>query len=242
MPTQTSLIDIDGIGPVLFKSDARCRRLSIRLKPFEGITVLFPPGYSARKALSFVEEKRQWIISNQAQMEKHEQMHTIFDEQSRFRTRTFQLKVERHESDQIRMILKDGILRVAYPGFLNVTDASVQNAIRQGIEEGLRLEAKAMLPAKVHHFARVYGFPIRKIFIKNLKSRWGSCSAVNNINLNLHLMRLPAHLIDYVVLHELCHTKEKNHGPGFWLLLDKVTDGNARSLAAEMKKFRTTIY
>jgi predicted metal-dependent hydrolase len=55
-------------------------------------------------------------------------------------------------------------------------------------------------------------------------------------------MRLPAHLIDYVVLHELCHTKEKNHGPGFWLLLDKVTDGNARSLAAEMKKFRTTIY
>jgi predicted metal-dependent hydrolase len=242
MPTQSSLINIDGIGPVLFKSDARCRRLSIRLKPFEGITVLFPPGYSPRKALSFVEEKRKWIVSNQAQMEKHEQMLTIFDECTHFRTRTFELRVVQHESDQFRMTLKGGILRVAYPGCLKVADVSVQNAIRQGIEEGLRREAKAMLPAKVQHFARAYGFPINKIFIKNLKSRWGSCSAVNNINLNLHLMRLPGHLIDYVVLHELCHTKEKNHGPGFWRLLDKVTDGKARSLAADMKKYRTTIY
>ncbi len=242
MPTQSSLIDIDGIGPVLFKSDARCRRLSIRLKPFEGITVLFPPGFSPHKALSFVEKKRQWIVSNQAQMEKHEQMLTVFDEQSHFRARTFELKVVQHKSEQFRITLKDGILQVAYPGFLNVKDVSVQNTIRQGIEEGLRREAKSMLPCKVQHFARMYGFHVNKIFIKNLKSRWGSCSAINNINLNLHLMRLPGHLIDYVVLHELCHTKEKNHGPGFWSLLDKVTDGKARSLAAEMKKFRTTIY
>ncbi|WP_291860984.1 M48 family metallopeptidase [Marinilabilia sp.] len=242
MSTQTSLIDIDGIGPVLFRSDARCRRLSIRLKPFEGVVVLFPSGYSIRKALTFVEEKRFWIQQNQSRMAEHEQMKTIFNEQTEFRSRTFQLRVERHQSEKIRMRLKDGILRVAYPRFLNVTDARVQTAIRQAIEEGLRLEAKAMLPGRVRHFAGVNGFKVNKVFIKNLKSRWGSCSSVNNINLNLQLMRLPQHLIDYVVLHELCHTKEKNHGPGFWKLMNKVTDGNARLLDKEMKKYRTTIY
>ncbi len=242
MPTQSSLIDIEGIGPVLFKSDARCRRLSIRIKPFDGVTVLFPPGYSPRKALSFVEEKREWIRKNQAMMVRHEQMKTIFDEQTGFRSRTFELRVVRHRNDQVRMTLEKGILKVAYPEFLNVTDAFVQDAIRYAIEEALRREAKLLLPPRVHYFAKMYGFQVRKVFIKNLKSRWGSCSAVNNINLNLHLMRLPEHLMDYVVLHELCHTREKNHGPGFWRILDDVTNGKARQMAAEMKKYRTTVY
>jgi hypothetical protein len=99
-----------------------------------------------------------------------------------------------------------------------------------------------VLPPKVRTFARQYNFKINKVFIKNMKSRWGSCSAVNNINLNLHLMRLPEHLIDYVVLHELCHTVEKNHGPGFWNLLNKLTEGRAKKLAAEMRQYRTTLY
>lgn len=242
MSVKTSLVEIEGIGPVLFKSDARCKRLSIRLKPFEGVSVLFPPEYSVRKALSFVEEKRAWILQNQSRMVEHERMKTVFNENTKFRSRTFELRIESHQSDQLRMTLNDGILRVAYPYFMKVEDDRVQSAIRQGIEEGLRIEAKMMLPGRVRHFAGLHGFKVNKVFVKNLKSRWGSCSSVNNINLNLQLMRLPQHLIDYVVLHELCHTREKNHGPGFWKLLDRVTGGKARSLASEMKKYRTTIY
>jgi hypothetical protein len=129
-----------------------------------------------------------------------------------------------------------------YPIHVNVADAAFQEAIREGIDKAMRIEAKRILPEKVVRFARQYNFCVNKIFVKNLKSRWGSCSSVNNINLNLQLMRLPDHLIDYVVLHELCHTVEKNHGKGFWLLLDKVTGGKAKYLASEMKKYRTTIY
>ncbi|HIP35703.1 MAG TPA: M48 family peptidase, partial [Crocinitomix sp.] len=59
--------------------------------------------------------------------------------------------------------------------------------------------------------------------------------------LSLHLMRLPEYLIDYVILHELCHTIEKNHGKYFWALLEKVSPG-ARKLAKELKKYNARIY
>jgi len=242
MPEKTSLIHIEGIGPVFFKSDRRCKRLSIRIKPFEGVVVMFPPGYSPRKALAFVEEKKSWIQKNKVRIKEHENAVTIFDETTNFRTRSFQLKIEKAPRDDIRLILHSGILRVLSPQHINVADAPVQNAIRHGIVEAMRIEAKRVLPAKVRTFARQYHFNINKVFIKNMKSRWGSCSAINNINLNLHLMRLPEHLVDYVVLHELCHTVEKNHGPGFWHLLNKLTEGRAKKLAAEMRQYRTTLY
>jgi len=63
---------------------------------------------------------------------------------------------------------------------------------------------------------------------------------VNNINLSIFLMNLPAHLIDYVIIHELVHTVHKNHGPSFWKLLDQHT-GGAKLLAAEMKKHRISL-
>lgn len=242
MSNQTSLIHIEGIGPVRFKADHRCKRLSIRLKPFEGVTVMFPPGFSAKKALAFIEEKRPWIQKNLEKVEGHEKRKTIFNEETVFRTRSFELKVQKQARQDVRMTLEKGVLNVFYPQHVNVADAPVQNAIRHGIEEALRINAKLVLPAKVRYFAEQYNFKVNRVFIKNLKSRWGSCSSVNNINLNLQLMRLPEHLTDYVVLHELCHTAEKNHGPRFWNLLNSVTGGQAKKLAVEMKQYRTTIY
>lgn len=242
MSIQTSVIHIEGIGPVRLKADLRCKRLSIRLKPFEGVTVMFPPGYSAKKALAFVEEKRLWIQKNLEKVGDHEKQKTIFNEATVFRTRSFELKVQKQARQDVRMTLERGILNVFYPQHINVADAPVQDAIRHGIEEALRIEAKMVLPDKVRYFADQYSFTVNRVFIKNLKSRWGSCSSANNINLNLQLMRLPGHLTDYVVLHELCHTVEKNHGPRFWNLLNNVTGGQAKKLATEMRQYRTTIY
>ncbi|MDQ4139276.1 MAG: M48 family metallopeptidase, partial [Bacteroidota bacterium] len=120
-------------------------------------------------------------------------------------------------------------------------DEEVQEFIRQAVEATYRLEAKAYLPGRVAYFAQKFGFTYNKVVIKNTSTRWGSCSAVNNINLNLHLMRLPEALRDYVILHELAHTVEKNHGPRFWALLDRIS-GNARYLDRQMKAYRTSIF
>jgi len=101
--------------------------------------------------------------------------------------------------------------------------------------EILRFKAKSYLPFRVQELAEQYDFKYNRVFIKNLKTRWGSCSYKNNINLNLHLMRLPDKLVDYVILHELAHTKEKNHGKGFYSLMDMLVS-DVSTLECELKK------
>ena len=71
---------------------------------------------------------------------------------------------------------------------------------------------------------------------KRQKTLWGSCTSRNNINLNINLINLPRDLIDYVIVHELVHTKVKNHGPKFWSMLNGLVD-NARALDKKLKGY-----
>ncbi|MBR4228555.1 MAG: M48 family metallopeptidase [Bacteroidales bacterium] len=103
--------------------------------------------------------------------------------------------------------------------------------------ERLRAEAKAALPPRLAQLAALHGFTYNKVRIKHNSSNWGSCSELGNINLNLNLMRLPEHLRDFVMLHELCHLRYLNHGPEFHSLLESVCPGH-RALARELKTYR----
>lgn len=86
----------------------------------------------------------------------------------------------------------------------------------------LRKRAKEWIPARLALLASVYGFRYNAVAVKNNKSNWGSCSLLDNINLNLRLVAIPEPLRDYVILHELCHLKHRDHGPDFHALLEKL--------------------
>ena len=98
-------------------------------------------------------------------------------------------------------------------------------------------KAKAFLKLRLNELARANGFEYNRVFVRNQKTLWGSCSAVNNINLNINLVNLPQKLIDYVMLHELVHTKIKSHGKRFWKTLDKYV-GDAKKLNKELAEHR----
>ncbi len=104
------------------------------------------------------------------------------------------------------------------------------------------MEAKAYLPNRVEKLAKTFGLVYKKVKINNAKTRWGSCSSENNINLSLQLMRLPDYLIDYVILHELAHKKVKNHSTQFWNFLDYLTDNKAKNLDKELKSFYLQVF
>ena len=79
-----------------------------------------------------------------------------------------------------------------------------------------REAARVHITERVTYWNQYYNFTYKRIAIRNQRSRWGSCSALGNLNFNYKLLFLPSHLCDYIVVHELCHLKELNHGPRFW--------------------------
>jgi len=85
----------------------------------------------------------------------------------------------------------------------------------------------------------LHGFRFSDVKINKSTSRWGSCSFKKSINLSYFCLLLPPHLLDLIVLHELCHTREMNHGDKFWIHLDSVTGNRAKALTLELKKFST---
>ena len=83
-------------------------------------------------------------------------------------------------------------------------------------------EALKVIPERVEYFAKVIGVTYGKLTIRNQKTRWGSCSSKGNLNFNCLLMLAPPEVLDYVVVHELCHRKQMNHSKAFWLEVEKV--------------------
>ncbi len=93
-----------------------------------------------------------------------------------------------------------------------------------------KVKAKRQIINRLRQLARQYGFAFNRVSVRNQRTRWGSCSAKGNISLNIKLVALPPELRDYVMLHELVHTRIHNHSRKFWRELDKyVRDGKARA-------------
>lgn len=103
--------------------------------------------------------------------------------------------------------------------------------------ERLRAEAKEYLPQRVEQLAAACGLKYGRVTIRATRSKWGSCTWQNNLSLSLYLMTLPRHLIDYVIIHELCHTRHHNHSAEFHALVDSLVGGREKELRRELRHY-----
>jgi predicted metal-dependent hydrolase len=161
----------------------------------------------------------------------------------------------------IRLVVRrDGTLRLTYPLFssrakaIAFAESKMEwiERTRQRISqrtaeyptispsevEHLRREARAYIPATLSRLAQEHGFRYTSLRISSAHTRWGSCSGRNGISISLFVMLLPEHLREFILLHELCHTRHHNHSVAFHLLLDSLVDGNEKRLNTELRKHR----
>ena len=191
-----------------------------------------PPGGDEKRMIAF-------IMENKARLVKALQKHParpLLDESIGYRLRHSAAYL-RTERSNFYMRLEDGVLHIACPNETRFEEEEVQSLLKSMLEKALRHEAKRLLPERITLLARQHGFMLTGVKINNSKTHWGSCTMKKSINLSQSLMLLPWHLVDYVLLHELCHTIEMNHSERFWKLMDKVTNNQAIRLRSELKNY-----
>ena len=234
----TKYINIEQVGQVSFTINERSQRIRLSVKSDGEIVVSMPPSALYSDAIRFVESKAEWLNKQQTKIQAGL---TLFAPESCFKTRFHQLAITKGNTDRVYNRVGNGVIQIFIPEKVNHEQPKVQDFIKKTLIDVMRWEAKIYLPKRLKELAEKHGFKFQDVSIKNTKTRWGSCSFANNINLNLHLMRVPEHLIDYVLLHELAHTVEKNHGDKFWSLLEKCYP-NSKKADKEMNNYRTQTF
>jgi predicted metal-dependent hydrolase len=181
--------------------------------------------------VAFVQKNETWITQQQNRFESKK---SRLVEGLEIKTKQNTIVIQSGEKN---IVEKKG--NTVYLCLKDLDSAEAQSITENVLTQVYRHEAKKILPERLRELAVEQGFYFSKITIRDNRRNWGSCSSKNNISLNLQMMKLPDKLIDYILLHELVHTKIKNHGPEFWKELDRLTGNQAKELAKQVKKFST---
>lgn len=233
----------EGIGEVKLIRKANLTRLRISIKSSGEVLVSIPWLFPFSRGEAFLEEKREWVLKTRKKLERLGVTRKPLMPGILFSTRNFNYRLVPAITGKVQVKVKaaEKEVLIVYPENASLEDGEIQSKIKRAVEGVLRYEAKRYLPGRMKALADLLGYSYKALTIKNNKTNWGSCSSLKNINLNLHLMRLPDRLIDYIVVHELVHTKIPNHGPEFKARLKgHFPDGDVLDKA--IKKFRPEIY
>jgi predicted metal-dependent hydrolase len=227
-------IAMPDIGPVQFNKRKNSRSIRISLASNGQVRVTLPRWVSYYEAQRFVATKTQWILDHRVTTNKEL---VNYQQIGKYHRLVF---VPAPSYKIPRGTVKENEILIKYPDEMSFDDPSVQSCAVKAANKALMIEAQEVLPGRLQMIADQHDFKVNGIKIKLLRSRWGSCNSKGEITLNSHLMLLPWHLIDYVLLHELTHTKVMKHGKEFWDKF-KSYDDNVLNLRKEIKTFRSTI-
>lgn len=223
------------LGRILIRVNVRARRLTFRTKA-DGVHATVPPGTPLAEIEKAIDRLRPRLKEARKQ-----QRSPLIDLNYRIDTEFFKLTLVTGQRTRFLSRSELGEMQIVCPPDADFSDERLQEWLRKVIEEALRRNAKIILPPRLYMLSTKYSLPYKRVKINSSNGRWGSCSAGGSINLSCYLVLLPKHLIDYVLLHELAHTREMNHGEGFWNLLNRLTDGKAEALRTELKQYRAEI-
>lgn len=225
--------DVNGIGKVrIFKRRGnRSLRLSVAA---DGIRVTMPTWAPYQAGVAFTVARRAWIMAQQRP--------EVTALRSGQKIGKLHYLVLRHSptANGVKTLVRTHDILITYGRGLEAGDSDVQQAARAACWRALRKESELLIGRRLRQLADAHGFSYASISIKRMKSRWGSCDQHQNLVFNLFLVQLPWEYIDYVIMHELTHTRVLHHGPMFWSELERVLPGS-RKLRRQMKQYQPAL-
>lgn len=177
-----------------------------------------------------VHNKASWIIKHSTDIRSRRNPGKLYTngEKHSYKGRELSLRIIASEKPYCRFLGEEIEIGVS-PG---------HNNVRSILYMGYTEEAAKLFPALLNILLRRFenmGFRVSRLVIRTMKSRWGSCSSSGKVTLNTELIKLPAELVEYVMIHELCHLRHHNHGTGFYELLTELCPG-WKACRKELKK------
>lgn len=228
------------IGVVHFQKRKGSRRVSIRIKNGE-VYVVVPYFAPLALAEAFVLREKDAIIAAQKKQQARLVSEKKIIESQEKITHFRNLEIVRDEGTSLRGSITRDAIKLFVPQSVAVENEQVQDFIKAAIQKALHKEALDYLSKRIAVLAQQHGFEYSGVKISSAKTRWGSCNSKKYIVFSLFLMTLPYHLIDYVILHELCHTVYMNHSKDFYALLDKCVCGKNTQYRKEIKQCRINV-
>jgi predicted metal-dependent hydrolase len=193
----------------------RTRRKTIALiiQRDGSLVVRAPLRVSGKLIREFAEKHSRWILKKQAQVRAlvtAPRKEYIPGETFLYLGRSFPLEIVKGQKTKLVL---DGNFKLA---------ESARQDAEEVFQHWYRARAKEIIPERVRWFAERHNFQYRKIRIGSARTRWGSCSSTGTLNFSWRLILVPIEVVDYVVIHELCHTLIPNHSSRFWQQVERI--------------------
>ena len=207
------IIQDEEFGKITIRRSARASQVRLRVAPdgtLRASLPLYAPAFLVKRLIKTSrDELRTLIAQSQPTIAYTDGMQVGKSHSLIVRPTTGTFQVNRRGQQII----------ISLPAHTTLNDSSVVREIRDVVIAALRIEAKSYLPKRLSFLADKYGMTYKKVRFSHASGRWGSCTSEGTISLNIALMKLPFELIDYVIIHELAHTRQMNHSPAFWELV-----------------------
>ena len=221
--------ELEPLGNITITKRQKNRHLRLTIGSGGQIRVSIPTWAPYQAGVDFALSKSDWIST------KLPPVSLLSEDQAIGRAHRLHFKpVAGMEKTTSR--IKDNQIIISYPAHLSFNHQLVQTVAAKAATKALRSQALSLLPQRLDLLSLKHQLPYQSLQIKRLSRRWGSCDQQQRIVLNLYLIQMPWELIDYVILHELTHTKHMNHGSEFWSMLIRLSP-EARMLKRRLGQY-----
>lgn len=201
-------VTLTDVGDITLVKRRGTKNMRLSITASGQVRVSLPHWVPYALGLNFAKSRQEWI-------QRHQRSNPTAKLVDGARIgKSYRLRLKKVETSRLSVIVRDGVVLVSTN--LTLSDKKVQAKATLGCYRALGLEANRLLPQRLSTLADRHGYDYKNVAVRKLTSRWGSCSSDKKITLSYFLIQLPWHLIDYVLLHELVHTRHLDHSPRFW--------------------------